>query len=102
MNKFTRDLVAPTISASVFLRAQLSDLTSQPIVLPVSNGTQPTSGYERARYGDLAASLGGPVKRDRLGFFGAYQYLRDYDSQPGADPAFPRRYEQNRGFGKLN
>ena len=47
------------------------------------------------------ASLGGPVKRDRLWFFGAYQYLRDYDSQPGADPAFPRKYEQNKVFGKL-
>ena len=42
------------------------------------------------------------MKRDRLWFFGAYQYLRDYDSQPGADPAFPRRYEQNKIFGKLN
>ena len=39
--------------------------------------------------------------RDRLWFFGAYQYLRDYDSQPGADPAFPRTYEQNKVFGKL-
>jgi hypothetical protein len=27
--------------------------------------------------------------------------LRDYDSQPGADPAFPRTYEQNKFFGKL-
>jgi hypothetical protein len=81
---------------------QSSSLTAQPIVLPVSNGTQPLSGYERVRYRDLTTSLGGPVKRDRLWFFGAFQYLRDYDSQPGADPAFPRRYEQNKVFGKLN
>ena len=82
--------------------SQLSGLTAQPIVLPVKNGTQPTSGYERARYRDLGGGLGGPIKRDRLWFFGAYQYLRDYDSQPGADPAFPRTYEQNKVFGKLN
>jgi hypothetical protein len=81
---------------------QLSSLTAQPVMLAVRNGTQPTSRYERVRYRDFAASLGGPVKRDRLWFFGAYQYLRDYDSQPGADPAFPRRYEQNKVFGKLN
>jgi hypothetical protein len=81
---------------------QPSGLTAQPIVLAVSRGTTPTSGYERVRYRDLTASVGGPVKRDRLWFFGAYQYLRDYDSQPGADPAFPRTYEQNKGFGKLN
>ena len=82
--------------------AQTSGLTAQPIVLPVRAGTQPTSGYERDKYRDLTASLGGPVKRDRLWFFGAYQYLRDFDSQPGADPAYPRTYEQNKYFGKLN
>jgi hypothetical protein len=81
---------------------QSSSLTAQPVVLPVSNATQPSSGYERVRYRDLTTSLGGPVKRERLWFFGAYQYLRDYDSQPGADPAFPRQYEQNKVFGKLN
>jgi hypothetical protein len=82
--------------------AQSSGLTAQPIVMPVRAGTQPNSGYERVRYRDLTTSVGGPIKRDRLWFFGAYQYLRDYDSQPGVDPAFPRRYEQNKVFGKLN
>jgi hypothetical protein len=81
--------------------AQSSALTSQPVILPVTNGTQPSSGYERARYRDFSAGLGGPVSRDRLWFYGAYQYLRDYDSQPGADPASPRKYEQDKIFGKL-
>ena len=81
---------------------QTSSLTAQPVVLAVRNGTLPRSGYERVRFRDLSASVGGPVKRDRLWFFGAYQYLRDYDSQPGTDPMFPRRYEQNKFFGKLN
>jgi len=81
---------------------QTSNLTAQPVVLGVTNGTQPASGYERVRYRDLTGSLGGPVMPDRLWFFGAYQYLRDYDSQPGADPAFPRTYEQNKVFGKLD
>jgi hypothetical protein len=80
---------------------QSSGFTAQPIVLPVPNGTQPTSGYERARYRDFTTSIGGPVKRDRLWFFSAYQYLRDFDSQPGADPAYPRAYEQDKVFGKL-
>jgi Carboxypeptidase regulatory-like domain len=80
---------------------QPSGLTAQPIVLPVTNGTQPSSGYERERYRDFSTGLGGPVVRERLWFYGAYQYLRDYDSQPGADPAFPRKYEQDKVFGKL-
>jgi hypothetical protein len=81
--------------------AQTSGLTAQPIVLPVTNGTQPSSGYERIRYRDFSSGVGGPVRRDRIWFYGAYQYLRDYDSQPGADPAFPRQYEQDKVFGKL-
>jgi hypothetical protein len=71
------------------------------VVLPVKNGSQPSSGYERIRYRDFTTNLGGPVHRDRLWFFAGYQYLRDYDSQPGTDPKFPRTYEQNKIFGKL-
>jgi hypothetical protein len=80
---------------------QPSGFTAQPIILPVTNGTQPSSGYERDRHRDFSTGLGGPVLRDRLWFYGAYQHLRDYDSQPGADPAFPRKYEQDKVFGKL-
>jgi hypothetical protein len=85
------------LDAETSYYAQPSSLTAQPVVVTATR----TSGYERVRYRDLTASLGGPVKRDRLWFFGAYQYLRDYDSQPGADPAYPRRYEQDKIFGKL-
>ena len=81
--------------------AQWAGLTAQPVVLPVSNGTQPSSGYERNRYRDFTTGLGGPAVRDRLWFYGAYQHLRDYDSQPGTDPAFPRKYQQDKIFGKL-
>lgn len=80
---------------------QTSALTSQPAVLPVQNGSQPTSGYERIRYRDFTTNLGGPVYRDRLWFFTGYQYLRDYDSQPGTDPKLPRTYEQDKIFAKL-
>jgi hypothetical protein len=81
--------------------AQFDGLTSQPVQLVIPNSGNVTSGYERERYRDLTTSLGGPVIRHRLWFFGAYQYLRDYDSQPGTDPALPRAYEQNKAFGKL-
>lgn len=80
---------------------QGAGLTGQPVLLPVPRGTQPESGYERAAYHDFATSLGGPVVRDRAWFFAAYQYLRDADSQPGTDPAFPRRYEQDKLLAKL-
>jgi hypothetical protein len=80
---------------------QPAALTSQPIVRPVPD-TGTSSGYERIEYRDGTANLGGPVKRDHVWFFAGYQYLRDYDSQPATDPAHPRIYEQNKGFGKLS
>src|SRR5262245_29008789 len=79
---------------------QASGLTSQPVRLPIAAG-QPQTAYERVKYRDFTTNLGGPVKRNRLWFFTGYQYLRDYDSQPGTDPAFPRTYEQDKFFAKL-
>ena len=80
---------------------QTAGLTSQPVRLVYPGPGQPTSGYERVKYRDATTNLGGPVIRDRLWFFGGYQHLRDYDSQPGTDPAFPRTYQQDKIFAKL-
>jgi hypothetical protein len=80
---------------------QPAGLTSQPVRLriPDSGGLQ--SGYDRARYRDFATNLGGPAARDRLWFFAGYEYLRDFDSQPGTDPKLPRTNEQDKIFAKL-
>src|SRR5262245_21363736 len=79
---------------------QPANLTSQPVVRAVSGGSQPSSGYTRLKYRDFTTNVGGPAVRDRLWFFGGYQYVRDFDSQPGVDPKFPRTYEQDKGFAK--
>jgi hypothetical protein len=79
---------------------QPSFLTSQPVALGYGSGDL-VSRYERVRYRDVTANIGGPLLRRRAWFFGGYQYLRDVDSQPGADPAFPRIYEQNKVAAKL-
>ena len=81
--------------------AQAAGLTSQPRLRPVTSGSQPESGYERVRYRDFSTNLGGPIVRDRLWFFTGYQYLRDDDSQPGTDPKLPRKYAQDKVFGRL-
>jgi hypothetical protein len=80
---------------------QPARFTSQPVLLPMPRGSQPTSGYVRGQYRDFTSNLGGPLVRDRLWFFTGYQYLRDSDSQPGTDPRFPRVYEQDKLFAKL-
>ena len=69
---------------------QASALTSQPVSLRYLGSGEQQSGYERAKYEDFTNSLGGPAIRDRLWFFAGYQWLRDYDSQPGTDPTLPR------------
>ena len=77
---------------------QPPSLTAQPVRLPYGTGA---TGYERDRYRDFTSNLGGPAIHNRLWFFGGYQYLRDYDSQPGTDPQTPKKYEQNKIFAKL-
>ena len=79
---------------------QMAGLTSQPIRLTIRDSAQ-QSGYEREVYRDLTANLGGPAVRERLWFFAGYQHLRDSDSQPGTDPAYPRQYEQDKVIVKL-
>ena len=81
--------------------AQMAGLTSQPVRLPVAGVPGSESGYTRSRYRDLSGSVGGPAIRNRVWMFVGYEYLRDYDSQPGVAPERPRRYEQDKVFGKL-
>ena len=88
----------PSFDAAYY--GQPASLTSQPVRTTDSTGKL-ESGYERATYRDFTTSLGGPVVRDRVWFFAGYQYLRDADSQPGTDPDHPRRYDQDKVFGKV-
>ena len=80
---------------------QTASLTSQPVALPLPDAFDGTDRLRAGTVPRLTASVGGPAVRDRLWFFAGHQYLRDYDSQPGTDPALPRTYEQNKSFAKL-
>jgi hypothetical protein len=80
---------------------QSDGLTAHPIGSVCLRCSQPESAYTRSRYRDLTTHLGGPIRRDRLWFFGGYQFLRDYDSQPGTDPRFPRTDEYDKVFAKV-
>ncbi len=45
-------------------------------------------GFHRDTYRDFTAQAGGPVWKDKIWFFGAFEYLRDASTLPGADPDF--------------
>ena len=58
-------------------------------------------GFTRNKYQDFTAHLGGPILRDRVWLYGGYQYLQDWDNQPGTNPANPREFGAHRVFWKL-
>jgi carboxypeptidase family protein/TonB-dependent receptor-like protein len=58
--------------------------------------------YHRDEYHDLTLQLGGPIVKDKAGFFGSYQYRLDRNSLAGTDPAFPTRVDVHRVYGKVN
>lgn len=58
--------------------------------------------YNRARFRDTTWQLGGPAIKDKLWFFGSYQFQQDYESQPGTPAEFPARSQAKRYFWKVN
>jgi hypothetical protein len=57
--------------------------------------------YHRDKFNDATIQVGGPLQRDRMWWFGSYQYRRDLFSEPGTPPDLPTRDLQDRVFGKL-
>lgn len=60
------------------------------------------SPYNRARFRDSTTQLGGPIFKDKLWFFGSFQYQADWESQPGTPAEFPAKSQAKRYFWKLN
>ena len=58
--------------------------------------------YHRDKYNDATVQLSGPIVKDRLWFFGSYQYQRDFQSFAGTPPENPEKFKADRIFGKLN
>ena len=57
--------------------------------------------FHREQFNDATIQVGGPLQRDKLWWFGSYQYRRDLFSDPGTPPDLPTRDMQDRVFGKL-
>jgi outer membrane receptor protein involved in Fe transport len=83
--------------------AQPDWLTTTPIKVDCGGCPDgPETGFSRTQYRDLTVHSAGPIVKDRLWYFGGYQYQRDFDGQPGTDPRFPRHWEADRVFWKIN
>ena len=64
----------------------------------------PTAGlpYHRDQYVDWTAQATGPVIKDKLWFFGSFEFQNDNESQPGTDPNSPTKSTSRRVFFKIN
>jgi len=58
--------------------------------------------FHRDKYHDVTVQLSGPILKDKLWFFGSYQFQKDVFSPAGVAAEFPSLGKQNRVFGKLN
>ena len=57
--------------------------------------------YRREKFYDVAFTLGGPIIKDKIWFFGYYQRQIDSSSGWQADPEYPSQYRGNEQFIKL-
>jgi outer membrane receptor protein involved in Fe transport len=58
--------------------------------------------YHRETYKDATFQLSGPILKDKLWFFGSYQFQKNAFSAAGSDPDFPTTEKNHRLYGKLN
>jgi hypothetical protein len=65
------------------------------------NATLDGIPYNLARYRDFSANVGGPIKKDKVWFFGGYQIRDFWYSEPGTDPSEPKQNDDRRYFGKI-
>lgn len=77
---------------------------NQPDGLTSRNTSEAEDGgrpFDRDRYYDFSAQVGGPIQKEKLWFFASYQRQNDFFSQTGADPSYPSGIRISRYFAKL-
>ena len=79
----------------------LANWFSQYRALTGNNTPGEEFSYHRDRFNDATIQVGGPFERNKLWWFGSYQYRRDFFAEPGTDSRFPTKDLQDRVFGKL-
>ncbi len=58
--------------------------------------------FHREEFDDITGTLGGPLARDRVWFFGSIQSTEDAYSEAGVNPGFPTAYPTDRYDVKFN
>ncbi len=71
--------------------------------LTADNNPQPgTSSYHREKFYNATVTLGGPIVKDKVWFFSAFEKVEDTSSYWQQDPAYPNEWPMTKGFFKLS
>jgi len=60
------------------------------------------NSFNRVRWYDYTFTLGGPIAKDRIWFFGIYNKALDKSSEFGGDPAYPGKFARNEQLLKIS
>jgi hypothetical protein len=74
---------------------------AQPSALAGENARVKDIPYHRANFHDATLVVGGPLRSDKLRYFGHMQHRGDGFSEPGVDPKTPSKQTDKKFFGKL-
>ncbi|TRZ84477.1 TonB-dependent receptor, partial [bacterium] len=91
------------LSGSLSYYGQFDALTGDNNPVPYNDGTK--EGYysfHREKFSDVAFTLGGPIIKDKIWFFGYYQRQVDSSSPWQGDPGYPAQSRGDEQFIKLS
>ena len=92
-----------SFSGSASYYGQYKSLTGDNNPIPYNEDTgEGAYSFNRVKWYDFAFTLGGPIVKDRVWFFGIYNKTQDKASDFGDDPDFPYDGTHNEQFFKIS
>jgi len=91
------------LSGSLSYYGQFDALTGDNNPVPYNDGTKEGHySFHREKFSDVAFTLGGPIIKDKIWFFGYYQRQVDSSSPWQGDPGYPAQSRGDEQFIKLS
>ena len=75
-----------------------ADYFYQSDALTGTNVVQDGTGYTRQLFRDVTARLGGPIVKDKMWFYGSFQYTQDASKEPGVSASLVQPTDEGYNF----
>jgi hypothetical protein len=66
--------------------------------LTATNVVKDGTGFSRQVFRDFTGRIGGPIAKDKLWFYGSFQYTQDASKQPGVAPSVVQQTDEGYNF----